>query len=312
MEMKHLAIQVLRATAAPCLPFVAALSCVNAVAPAPSPLSLSVYIDGHEYFDNEPLYVVFQLTNNGSDTAWVMPFDPAEQSLQAVLVRSDGVVFRDWGIIADYITGPGWRGVPIAPQRSLYQIGTLQDRLGQYDSAFQNLYHSHHVPAGKYQLEAAFAWDPRHVHPPLRTSSSTIVVRSRTPAEDSTLAGINALVMMAWDTAKRATYLDSLVTFVELQAAADPADPYLPYLAVYKVITAAAVGYSPDSAMTDRLTAVLTKLALTDRDTPAGAEAVLGVSFYRPQLLPSLASQFGNSLAGNVARELAETAQASH
>lgn len=126
--------------AASCCALVAgAPSCGNVLGPELPTLSVTVYIADHEYFDNEPVYFAFQLTNTGSDTAWVMPFDLAEQSLQAVLVRSDGTRVLDWGIVADYITGPGWRGVPIVPHRSVYEIGLLQDRWGQYDSTLLNL-----------------------------------------------------------------------------------------------------------------------------------------------------------------------------
>ena len=278
----------------------------NGLGPEPSTLSLTVYIADHEYFDNEPVYVVFQITNTGSDTAWVMPFSLAEQSLQAVLVRSDGTRSPGGGLIADYFTGPGWRGMPIVPQRSLYEIGMLQDRWGQYDSSFQNLYHSHHVLPGRYQVEAAFAWDPNHRRPPLRASAVPFSVRSRNPSEDSALAQVNRLVAMPWDTAQRRLFLDSLVDYLEHRVAADSADPYLPFLAVQKVITAAAVGYSPDSTMKERLATLCTEIAMVNRDAPAGAEAVLCVLYNRPGSLLDLAARLGSSLAGNVARDVAK------
>jgi len=106
-----------------CAAFVASLSsCVSATGPIIPALSLNVHLADHQYFDNEPIYAVFQLTNTGTDTVWITPFGLAELSLRVELVRSDGVVFRDWGIIVDYVTAPGWKGVPIAPQRSLYEI----------------------------------------------------------------------------------------------------------------------------------------------------------------------------------------------
>lgn len=280
-------------------------ACSNAVGPVLPTISLTAYIADHEYFDNEPVYVVFQLTNTGNDTAWVMPFNLAGQSLQAVLVRSDGATLQGWGIIADYITAPGWRGVPIAPQRGVYEVGLLQDYWGQYDPTVENLYYSHHVLAGKYQLEATFAWDPRHQRPPIGASAVPLLVRSRTPAEDSMLAQVDRLVAMPWDSAERQMFLDSLVSYLERRVVADSADPYLPMLAVRQVITAAAVGYSPDSVMIERLVVLYTEIAKADRDMPAGALAVLGFSYYRPELLPGLASELDSSLAGNVAHALA-------
>ena len=278
----------------------------NALGPEPSTLSLTVYIADREYFNNEPVYVVFQITNSGSDTAWVMPFDLAEQSLQAVVVRSDGTRFPGWGLIADYFIGSGWRGTPILPQRSVYEIGMLQDRWGEYDSTLQNLYHSHHVLPGRYQVEAAFDWDPKHRRPPLRASAVPFSVRSRNVGEDSVLTQVNKLVAMPWDTAQRRLFLDSLVDYIEHRFASDSADPYLPFLAVQKVVTAAAVGYSADDAMKERLATLCSEIAMVNRDVPAGAEAVLCVLYNRPGSLPDLATQLGSSLAGIVARDLAK------
>ncbi len=251
-------VQLLYSAAAACCALVAPVpSCDTATGPTIPSLSLTAYIADHGYFDNEPIYVVFQIANSGTDTAWVMPYHLAEQSLRADLVRSDGVVFGDWGIVADYVTPPGWKGVPIAPQSSFYEIGMLQDRWGQYETSLLNLYHSHHILTGKYQLQAAFFWDPRHVSPPFNASTTPFAVGSRSPAQDSLLARVNELVGMAWDSTERQWYLDSLVTYIERRVVTDPTDPYLPMLEVQKVITAAAVGYPPDSAVIERLTAAV-------------------------------------------------------
>jgi len=115
---------------------------------------------------------------------------------------------------------------------------------------------------------------------------------------------MNDLVSMAWDNTKRPRYLDSLVAYVERRVVTDLTDPFLAYLGVQKVVTAAAVGFPPDSTAIERLTTVCTTVAQAGRDSLAGVYAVLGVSYYYPVALHSLAVQLGNSIAGRVATAL--------
>src|SRR5206468_10063278 len=98
-----------------------ALACDNSVAPQ-AQLDLSVHLGKSEFFEGEPLYVVFDLANLGPDTAWTMPFNRASWNLRADLRRSDGTLLPEGGPIVDYLYPPGYRGEPLAPGDHVYDV----------------------------------------------------------------------------------------------------------------------------------------------------------------------------------------------
>jgi len=270
-------------------------------------LELTVHLSNHEFFDGEPLYVVFELSNAGQDTAWITPFSLPAWFLRADLVRTDGWKSPEWGVTVDYLFPPGYRGVALAPGKKVFDIALLQYRWGEYQTDAQNLYDRHHVPAGTFTLSAHFVWElhggrfrgPRSVD----AAPVTFTVRPRTPTEDTAFSRVEALVAMAWDTLQRPTFLSTLIRDVEQR---DPSDVFVPLLSSQLVGTAWAVGYPPDSLDEDRLTVVRAGAAEAQRFSPAGAMAVASIDRTRSALMRDLAERLNGSLAGAVAAWLVE------
>ena len=253
-----------------------------------------------DFFEGEPVYMVFSLSNRGSDTAWVMPFDFSAWSLDGDLRDSVGNELSKWGLIADYFYPPGYRGEPLAPGKSLYQLPLIQDRWGVYSPEMRNLYFSHHLPPGRYTLRMHFYSSlpgPRLSSRVFDAEPITFRVHARTTAEEQSFQALQDLVAMPWDTAQRPAFLDSLMSSVRLRAPDDPIVPLLSRL----LGTAWAIGYPPDSSMIDELALSATAAARAQRATAGGAIAVLTVRYYRPAAFQALAQELAGSLAGEVA-----------
>lgn len=286
---------------------VVVISCDNPVEPRAPELELTVHLGSHDFFEGEPLYVVFELANKGQDTAWITPFGLPAWFLHADLVGTDGWKSPEWGVIVDYLFPPGYRGAPLAPGKRVFDIALLQYRWGDYESAAENLYLSHHVPTGTFTFSAHFVWElrgsrfrgPRSVD----ATPVTFTVRSRTPQEDTAFSQVEALAAMPWDTLQRPDFLSTLIRDVEGR---DPSDVFVPLLSGQLVGTAWAVGYPPDSADEDRLTTVRVAAAEAQRFMPGGAMAVASIDRAGSTLMRDLADRLNGSLAGAVATWLVE------
>lgn len=78
-------------------------------------LELRLYIGKGEFFEQEPIYAVFELSNNGLDTAWISPFGITYPALTQVLTSGAGSAVPRLIWMTDYVPPLEWRGVPIAP-----------------------------------------------------------------------------------------------------------------------------------------------------------------------------------------------------
>src|SRR2546429_8432135 len=67
-------------------------------------LNLSATIGKEEFFEDEPIYALFQLTNTGSDTAWLGRFEFMPGEMDLTLIGSDGAVVPRVTVWFDYVT----------------------------------------------------------------------------------------------------------------------------------------------------------------------------------------------------------------
>jgi hypothetical protein len=93
-------------------------------------LNLSATIGKEEFFEDEPIYALFQLTNTGSDTAWLGRFEFMPGEMDLTLTRSDGAVVPRVTVWFDYVTDPSFHGEPLAPGGRRFLLLVLQNRYG--------------------------------------------------------------------------------------------------------------------------------------------------------------------------------------
>jgi len=267
-------------------------------------VELRLYLGKAVFFDQEPIYAVFELSNNGIDTAWISPFGLTYPALTPVLSSGAGSPVARLASVSDYVTVRGWRGVPVAPGERLYAIGVLQDEWGAADSVAQGLFMRHLSP-GSYDLSATFVSEVgsdvgRAIHAqPVRFS-----IRERTHSEETLYREVKQLTRMAWDRQERPRYLVALQAWVsERLLAKDVENPYLAFALHNGVQIAKAVGSWPDAASAARLASLRMAVIDAQRSMPAGAYAVDAGYADRPELVPPLAPALGQSLAGSVAAQ---------
>src|SRR5919108_5904911 len=82
-------------------------ACNSPLQSPPRGLALSVILPKTEFFEGEPIYAVFRLTNQGAETAWVNRFSIAEQRLHVSIQRLSERL-PDTGPVVDFFPGPGW------------------------------------------------------------------------------------------------------------------------------------------------------------------------------------------------------------
>ena len=74
-------------------------------------LELRLYVGKAQFFEQEPIYTVLELSNNGLDTAWVSPFGITFPALNLVLTDERGSPVPQLVGVSDYYPAPGWRGI---------------------------------------------------------------------------------------------------------------------------------------------------------------------------------------------------------
>ena len=284
----------------------AALSCGDTAGPLFPSLDLSLAAQlgaKQDFFEGEPIYVAFSLSNHGSDTIWTRPFSfVIEWFLDGELTDSVGKPLSKWGGIGSYVFPRGYRGEPLAPGKRRYQVWMIQDRWGLYRADMVNTYSGHYLPPGGYTLRMHFPFDvpQRRVPRVLYADPITFRVHARTATEEQSFQRLQDLMALAFsrDTVQRAAFGDSLMANVQSRSADDPIVPLL--------ITGWgwAVGYWRDSLKLDELVNASSAVARVQRATAAGAYAVIGVNELRPAATPSLAQELAGSLAGDVAASL--------
>ncbi len=283
-----------------------AVSCNNTTGPLFPTLDLSLASqlgEKRDFFEGEPIYVAFSLSNHGLDTIWTRPFSfVTEWFLDGELTDSVGKPLDKWGGLFDVMFSPGYRGEPLAPGKRRYQVWTVQDRWGLYRADMVNTYTGHYLPPGRYTLRMHFPFDvpARRVPRVLYADPITFRVHARTATEEQSFQRLQDLMALAFsrDTVQRAAFGDSLMANVQSRSADDPIVPLL--------VTAWgwAVEYWKDSLKLDELVNANSAVARAQRATAAGAYAVIGVNELRPAATPSLAQELAGSLAGDVAASL--------
>lgn len=265
---------------------------------------LSATVGKEVFFEGEPIYGLFELRNEGTDTAWVGIFGFAPDRLTVSLRRSDGVVVPEARIWAEYAIPPGWRGSPIAPRERKFQMLILQNTWGEPVKPTWTMFPGH-IPPGEYTLVATFnaavesqPWSEASIAaPPL-----TIIVRPRTPAEDRSFVEVERVCAKAWDRTTRATYFGTLLALIDERLAADSTDPFAAFLVNDAVTTGRGVGLTLAPGDAARLTAARMVVARAQRSRPAGAMAAV-TAFADAPTGASVADLLGPSLAATVVRE---------
>lgn len=251
-------------------------------------LELRTWLDHQVFFESEPIHAVFQLVNEGPDTVWVEPFGLVLLTLKADITTADGVTVPRSLYVADYVAGPGWRGVSVRPGESLYDFMVLQHHWGWSEPALRDLYSSHHMTTGAYVLRARFDVNLRssHARRPAFVEAEKVrfVIRPRTGGEDSLFTNVQRLARMPWDSLERPNFLAALLQYAGERVAQDVQDPFLPLLLSQMVGTARAVGYPPDSVTIDSLNALRLVVGQNRRFEPAGVIAVAPIRYERPAI----------------------------
>ena len=281
-------------------------SCSTAPTSAYSDLDLRAVMGKSEFFEGEPLYVVFSLSNNGADTAWIAPYGLTAWFLHGDLSEEKRGQIPEWGFIVDYAFPPGYRGEPLAPGAVKYHVALIQNHWGVYRPEMQILYSGHHLLPGKYELLPIFdvdGWRGRAISMPIEGTPVDFVVRARSDSEDIAFEDLQQLAAMADDRNQRPAFSDSLLALVASRAADDP---LLPFLVGQGFGIARAVGSTPDSAGREALATASIAASRSQRATAGGANAVMAVSAHRPSALSALAMELAGSLAGDVASSLTQ------
>jgi len=267
-------------------------------------LELRLHLGKADFFEQEPIYAVFELRNDGADTAWVSPFGVAFPSLTPVLTSEGGSAVPRLVFVQDYLTVGEWRGVPVAPGGRLFGTGLLQDEWGSDEPAARGPF-IRHLSRGGYDLSARFVSEiGPYAGRVIEAQPVHFSIRARSVSEDRSYEDVKKLTGMATDPRQRSRYLAALVMWVSSRlVAADSGNPYCACLLHNGVQIAKAFGSWPDATVAARLASLRAAVADAQRSLPAGAYAVDAGYADRAELVPPLAGRLGQSLAASVAAQ---------
>jgi len=277
------------------------------VTPAPPTLVLQVHFGNTEFFEGEPINVVFEATNPGPDTAWTPPFGLGGHWLEARLTGPDGVAREGRAWWVDYAFPTGYRGQPLAPGRSLFETATLQALWGNHGPLSGTLYLAQ-LPPGAYWLTSSFnltlpgSSEPREV---VSSEPVSFRIRPRTTREDSAYAGFESLGSRMDVRGWQATMLDTAIAWVESRLVADSMDPFAVLILNEAFVKAQVRGAVPNGAPA-RIARIDSAIAVAQRDLPSGvmaAERLLAPWLRAQPAASGLVQLLGESLAGAVVRE---------
>lgn len=280
----------------PALGFVLALA---GAAPGQA-IELRVELGKSLFFEDEPIYAVFELRNPGADTVWVDLFGLAYRNLTTQLFR-DGRPLAEDLYVADYFPGSDWRGVAIPPGSALYDTAVLQDWWGTRDADSREVF-LHRLEAGAYELTARYISNIPSGNP-IRADGGPVrfEIRPRTAEDDVSFRQFERVRRMAWNSSQRSNYLPEVLAGAEARLAANPADPYLAFLLRNGIQTAQAIGQQPDSGAARRIARLRGAVAEAQRSLPSGAVVVDALFLETPQEVSSLVEGLTGSIAGRVA-----------
>ena len=250
------------------------------------------------FFEDEPIFLVLRLTNVGSDTVWVMAFSAISQAVQ-LSVRRDGEAVPVGGFWIDYICRNVDRcGDPLAPGTSRLSVGILQDRAGE-ERDFKRSLFTHHLGPGVYNLNVMTLG--------VEAAPITFRVRERSATENRELKELEAIRWMVWDRTGPTNYEGSLIAWVARHPQDDPFLPFLLAQWLYSSPPAMIEGVARQANLD--LDSLRVAVLEADRSSPAGAYIAQSMAGWRPQQLAALAEPLGASLAGEMARSLADRLQ---
>lgn len=236
-------------------------------------LTLTVALQKTEFFEGEPLYVAFELTNHGADTAWTWPLDPSPDRLTVEIRKHDGTRVRATSIWIDRAFPPTYRGEPLAPGESDVQVYTLQDLWGD-DHQRQHVF-VHHMGPGTYTLRASF--DSR-VTPEAGGEGTVFLaqpamftIRPASQLEESAFKEVGDVFDRAFARPTRAQYAGALLSLLERRWAENPLDPFLPHLLTQGVTLVWATNQSLTVEQARRVSELQRSVATAQADRPAGA-----------------------------------------
>lgn len=266
-------------------------------------LRVTAAVGKEVFFEGEPIYGLFELSNNGPDTAWAAIFGFGPDRLAVSLRRVDGTALPATRLWVEYAIPPGWRGAPVAPDERKYLMMVLQNILGDPVQPSWTLF-PNHIPPGIYTLSATFnsaVAGPSGAESTLDAEPVRIEVKQRTPEEERSFRDIEKTLGEGWNRATRAGYFPRLMALIRSRLAADSLDPFAAFLVNDAVMTGHAWGLRLASSDASQLTRARLGVARAQRSRPSGAVAALAL--LREPIPPSdLAAQLGPSLAGEVAR----------
>jgi hypothetical protein len=259
-------------------------------------LVLTASVGRAVFFEDEPIFLVIELTNIGSDTAWVAHFGLPYQTVQVSARRRGGRPVPVGGIIADQL-GPS-RGDPVAPGRSRLWGEPLQFRVGE-DRDYRRSLFPRHLAPGEYEIRVTFnahAGVPQSKPLSLEASPMVFRVRESTADERREVEELETIRSVVWDTTHLSQYTAALISWVERHGGDDP---FLPFL-----LSEWLYGLEPAARRAGRVDLDSLRMAVlaTERLSPAGAYLTQTISAWHPEQLDTLANRLGPSLAGKMAR----------
>jgi hypothetical protein len=271
-----------------------------------SQFRISVEASKSEFFEGEPIYLLIRTVNTGHDTAWVMPPDLGRRSMTLKVTRAEGSLVSELAGWVDYFYPPGWRGIPIAPGSSRFEIAVLQNHFGEDGIATTPIY-PRHLRTGPLEIVAQY-------NPALpdgdQTSEGVVTskplrftIRPRRPNEETVYRDVAAIRSLAWQRETSAGYASQLVALIARRQAADSTDSFVPFLLSHGVATADAIGSRFDDRTKERLYGMRLGAARSFRHTPAGALTALAALSSKPDQASQITAQLGPSLTGEIVRE---------
>ena len=252
------------------------LACGSPSEAAQQGLQLSVSLGKAEFFEDEPVYVVFRLANTGPDTVWTGLFELMPDMLSVQVTRGDGTLLPGRTVWADYAIDPSWRGIALPPGESHFRVVVLQESWG--DLQTRGAVFLNHLPRTDYKLTASFNPNiPTAPSPTSRISALVVAqpvsftVRQRSASEEAAYREVVNVWGLLADGARRGRYMGELLRLAEQRLQRDSSDPYVAYLLRDGAIAADVAGLGRDPATRTRLTALRVATALAQRNVPAGA-----------------------------------------
>ena len=262
-------------------------------------LALTAELGKRVFFEDEPIFLVLQLKNVGSDTAWVMDFGAISNSVEMLVRRRDGGPVAIGGLWIDRWCGRADRcGDPLAPGRSQLSAGILQDRAGE-ERDFKRSLFLHHLGPGEYELGVRTLG--------VEAAPIAFRIRQRTATETTDLTELEAIRWMVWDRTHPTNYEGALISWVGHH----PQDnAFLPYL-LAQWLYGGMIDAVARQANLD-LDSLRVAVIKANKSSPSGAYIAQSMAGWRPQQLVALAEPLGASLVGEMARSLAERMRHKH